>query len=355
MSVQVEAADLTQPGYAIRHYRPDDGEQVLAFLQMVLGEGGAFARTSEFFQWKHIDNHFGPSQMLLAENHEILGVRAFMRWGFNTPQGQVRAVRAVDTATHPGYRRLGVFSRLTKASLEQAKGDGVHLIFNTPNPASMAGYLKLGWKSVGRPRILVRILNLPRLALGALSHRRRRLTEKDVTMFFRGPQRSVDELLAHEERIAAILRLEDELCGDGIRSDRSSNFLRWRYADVPSPKYFAFWSGKSPVTGALIFRPSIRRGLREIMLCELLMGYGAAPELRALIGAFSRTIRADYIVTAATPGTEHCGLLRRAGFIPLPERAGPNLVVYPLNWPVGTLDPTRLEHWRLSLGDLEIF
>jgi GNAT superfamily N-acetyltransferase len=355
VSVQVRAHDHAQPAYVIRHYRPEDGDRVLAFLRMVLGEGGAFARTSEFFQWKHIENHFGPSQMMLADNHEILGVRAFMRWGFKTPYGPVRAVRAVDTATHPGYRRLGVFSRLTKTSLDQAKIDGVHLIFNTPNPASMAGYLKLGWGAVGHPRLLVRVLNVPRMVIGVLQGRRQRITETEIATFFRTPTRSVEELLAREERVAAILRLDDGLCRDGIRTERSGEFLRWRYVDAPSLKYFALWTGKSPVTGALIFRPNIRRGLREIMLCEFLVGYGAAPEVRALITTLARSVRADYIVAAATPGTEHWGLLRRSGFIPLPERAGPNFVAYPLNWPTEAPDPHVLAHWRLSLGDLEIF
>ncbi len=341
--------------FAIRDYQPQDEDQVLRFLRMVLGEGGAFTRTAEFLRWKHVHNHFGPSQILLAAGDEILGLRAFMRWRFNTPEGPIGAVRAVDTATHPHYRRLGVFSRLTRASLDRAKADGVHVVFNTPNPTSMAGYLKLGWRSVGRPRLLVRILNVPRLVIGPFSRRPRRLAAAEMTTFFQRSARSVEELLAHRERLGSILRLDDELCRDGIRTQRSAEFLRWRYAESPGPNYFALWTGTSPVTGALVFRPNVRHGLREIMLCEFLVGYGAAPEVRALIDVLRRTVRADYVVAVATPGTEHWGLLRRAGFLPLPERVGPNFVTYPLQWPANAPDPTTLGHWRLSLGDLELF
>jgi hypothetical protein len=278
-----------------------------------------------------------------------------MRWEFNTPAGPVRGARAVDTSTHPGYRRLGVFSKLTAASLRQLSDDGVHLIFNTPNPHSMAGYLKLGWQSVGRPRLLMKVLNPLRMAAGLARPRARRITEAELGGFFRSAPRPVADLLAHGERVERILGLDDDLSARVIRTARTPGFLRWRYASAPSLSYFAHWTGREPSTGAVIFRPTFRRGLREIMLVELLVGYGAGPEMRELIGSLARSLRADYIVAAATSGTQHEGLLRRAGFVPLPQRFGPYFVVHPLHWPQGAPSPADLAHWRLSLGDLELF
>ena len=48
--------------------------------------GGADRR--ELFVWKHLDNHFGRSIALVAEEDGgIVGLRAFMRWAFNRPGG----------------------------------------------------------------------------------------------------------------------------------------------------------------------------------------------------------------------------------------------------------------------------
>ena len=77
-----------------------------------------------------------------------------MRWRFTTGNTTVRAVRAVDTVTHPEYRRYGVFSALTNKAVEQAKNEGVDLIFNTPNNQVLPGYLKLGWNYVSAIRPL---------------------------------------------------------------------------------------------------------------------------------------------------------------------------------------------------------
>lgn len=342
------------PAFSIRDYEARDESQVIGLLRLVLGEGRSFVRDTDFWRWKHVANPFGASQTLLAVGDELLGIRAFMRWGFRSPAGAIRAVRAVDTATHPGYRRLKVFSRLTQASLERARADGVHLIFNTPNPQSMAGYLKLGWQLVGRLRLLVRVLSPLGLLRAALSRRPDARPPVDPAAFVTAPLPSIDALQSHEAAVEEALAADDVLQGAGLRTQRSPAFLQWRYSAVPSIRYFVAWPG-TPADGFIVFRPNSRRGLREIMLSEIVAGRGGARRVADLARRVAASVRADYLVAAGTPGTPHWQGLREAGFIPLPERFGPNLTVRPLTWPAGAPDPARLDSWRLSLGDLEIF
>ena len=131
---------------------------MLALLRSSLGETSLLQRTPDLFAWKHLDNPFGRSIILVADaGGTIAGLRAFMRWELTTPDGAtLRCVRAVDTATHPDFQRRGIFSRLTEAAVEAAREDGVDLIFNTPNEKSGAGYLKMGWQEVGPIGVMVR-------------------------------------------------------------------------------------------------------------------------------------------------------------------------------------------------------
>ena len=139
----------------VRPFEDADLAGVLDLLRSSLGESAVLERTPELFAWKHLDNPFGRSLLLVAEDEArpdrpIVGLRAFMRWELVTPGGdRVRCVRAVDTATHPEYQRRGIFRRLTLSAVEQAEADGVDMVFNTPNPKSGAGYLSMGWQEVG--------------------------------------------------------------------------------------------------------------------------------------------------------------------------------------------------------------
>ena len=49
--------------------------------------------------------------LVQEDNGRIVGVRAFMQWRW-VQEGKVyKALRAVDTATHPDYQGKGIFKR----------------------------------------------------------------------------------------------------------------------------------------------------------------------------------------------------------------------------------------------------
>ncbi len=342
---------MSVPPYSVREYRAPDEAGVLTLLAQALGGGRAFDRTSAFWRWKHLQNPLGPSLMMVAENSEILGLRAFMRWQFRAGSNTISAVRAVDTATHPAYQRSGVFSTLTRLTVERARDEGVDLIFNTPNEYSLPGYLKLGWSYLGRPRLLVRVLRPWRVVRAVTAGARAGTEELPVPG---APIVPVDELFARPEAVEALLDANDRLCGDAIRTVRHSAFLRWRYASAPSLLYYTCWRRSDSPTVAAIFRPNRRRGLREIMLCELILSEAGAPSVPALIGDLIGSIEADYIVAHAQGGSVHERALRRAGFVPVP-RLGPYFTVRPLSAVAVRVAAARLAQWQLSLGDLEVF
>ena len=126
-------------GVDVRPYRDADEQAVLGLLSDALGGGPAGTRPAEFFRWKHLENPFGRSFMLVAEaDGRIVGLRAFMRWEFVAGDRRFRAVRAVDTATHPDHQGKGIFSRLTLEALDALR-DQADFVFNTPNEKSLPG------------------------------------------------------------------------------------------------------------------------------------------------------------------------------------------------------------------------
>ena len=130
---------------------------MLALLRLTLGKkpDDPYER---FFGWKHRENPFGTSPAWVAEaDGQVVGYRTFLRWEFEAAgRPALRAVRAVDTATHPAYQGRGIFQRLTLQALTELADDGVDLVFNTPNDQSRPGYLKMGWTVVERLPVAVR-------------------------------------------------------------------------------------------------------------------------------------------------------------------------------------------------------
>jgi GNAT superfamily N-acetyltransferase len=338
--VRQRAADL---GISVRPFVDEDLPRVLDLLDASLGGGPAGRRPPELFAWKHLDSPFGRSLLLVAEHEERpIGLRAFMRWRFLAGERELAAVRAVDTATHPDFQGMGVFSRLTKAALDALDGQ-VDLVFNTPNGKSGPGYLKLGWQEVGRVPVAVRVRRPLRL-----------MTARGARPGGPGPPpvaaRPATEALADEAAVAGLLAREPAL--GGLATPRTAEYLRWRYGAAPLLGYRAITEERSgELVGMALFRIRPRGRLWESTVTEVLAG-GDPVTGRQLLHRVARSAAVDHLTLLAPAGTPLAWAARRGGFLPSP--AGILLVANPRTAGLSP-DPTRLDAWALSLGDLEVF
>ncbi len=319
----------------VRMYRDEDLPAVLELLRAALGESSLLQRTPELFRWKHIDNPFGRSVMLIAEVDETLvGLRAFMRWQLDYGGDTIRCGRAVDTATHPDYLRRGIFRLLTLEALDVARDVGLQLIFNTPNERSRPGYLKMGWSDVGPIRVLVRP-HPTRLLRGrhASAPNLDELAPMAIPIESGSPS-TADITSGHSA---------DESAHTGMRTPRSSRYLRWRFAEHPTARYSAAVGS----SGTAVLRANLRKGWSELVISDAL-GPNPTEAVRSVI----RTSKADYDIASFPPGSPGRHAARRAGMFPVPGAAALQLVARSID--ALEVDVFNPKSWRLALSDVEL-
>lgn len=333
---------------SLRPYREEDESAVLELLDASLGGGPVGRRPPSFFRWKHMSNPFGRSFMLVAEDDgRIVGLRAFMRWRFQTGDRELLAVRAVDTATHPDYQGQGIFSRLTLAALDELGGQ-VDLVFNTPNEKSLPGYLKMGWRPVGQVPIRVRVRHPLRVAT-----RRHSLRSIGSGADPPPPDEAPPAAQALRDAEGLSLLLAELQTNPGrITTPRTLEYLLWRYGDAPLLDYRAARiEGRGRSEGLAIFRVRPRGSLWETTIAELLVRDGSATTARRLFRAVAGAADVDHVTCSFPPGTAVGRALR---FATLPAPGGLTLVVRPFRDDL-LPDPVILDSWALTLGDLEVF
>jgi GNAT superfamily N-acetyltransferase len=318
----------------IRRYERPDEDAVLQLLGASLGWVPDDQHV-QFFRWKHQQNPFGASPAWVAESDGVLvGFRVLMPWDFVQPgrAEPVRAVRAVDTATHPDLQGRGIFRRLTLHAVEEMRGEGIDLIFNTPNERSRPGYLKMGWETVGRLPIAAR----PRSLRSLLRVARARVpAEKWSQPSSAGHPAS--SVLDDHRAIAHLLRTMSS--AKGLATSRSPAYLSWRYGFEPL-RYRAVIVEDDPSKGLAVFRLRRRGDALEAALCELLVPAGRGDVARRLVRQVLREARPDHLVAIGADG---------ARLVPLP-RQGPVLVRRDLA--TGAEPPPQ--RWSLTLGDIEL-
>jgi GNAT superfamily N-acetyltransferase len=331
----------------VRPYTDADEAAALEVLAASLGGGPAGRRTSEFFRWKHQLNPFGRSFILVAEAEErVVGVRALMRWRFATDGLVVRAVRAVDTATHPDWQGRGLFTRLTLEAVDRLRSD-TDLIFNTPNTKSLTGYLKMGWRNMGKVPVAVKVRRPLRFVLHVRS-----LNSSVPPRTSRPP---LEDLSASEafDRPGIKELLNAQTKGRRLATPLDLPYLRWRYASAPLLDYRAVVEGDGDhASGLAIFRVRSRGALWESTVCELFSREGDSATCRRLLRRVASAARVDHITCHFPLRSVHASSVRRLGFLPSP--GGVTFVVNPLR-ETPMLDPQDPGSWSLSLGDLELF
>lgn len=334
----------------IRPYREEDEGEVLDLLSVTLGSGPAGRRPPEFFRWKHWENPFGPSYMLVAEaDGRIVGLRALMRWTFRSGDRMIPAVRAVDTATHPDYQGKGIFSRLTREAVEALRGD-VDLIFNTPNEKSLPGYLKMGWSVVEKIPISVRVRKLPRV-VGGLRDLRKAAPSDQL-----GPivdaERAMDVL--SDPGIGSLLEDASAASDARLATPKGAEYLRWRYGAASLVDYrgVRHHSGGA-LTGVALFRVRPRGRLWESTVAEVIVRPGDAGTARRLIRHIVEAASVDHLTCHFPPGSTAGRGARRAGFLPAP--GGMTFVVNELSQGRMRPNPYEPASWALTLGELEVF
>lgn len=331
------AAAATAPsGLTIRIADESDRSAVIGLCRSAL-DWDAQDPNEEFFAWKHDQSPFGASPRWVAVNEagELVGLRVFLRWEFTDPSGTViRAVRAVDTATHPDWQGRGIFRRLTLGAIPDLRGDGVDVIFNTPNDKSRPGYLKMGWSEVGRVPVGVRPASpgsLPALAKArAAAELWSELSDVGVSAV-----EAFSDLEALEQ---LVIRLP---AATRISTRRTPAFLRWRYSLDPL-RYRVVPMGDDLRDGVVVVRFRRRGSALECAVCDVLAPRGVS--VRPVINALAKSSGADYLLRCV--GAEGIA----DGFIPVP-RLGPILT-----WrPVTRMGVPAMSSLQLTLGDVELF
>ncbi len=285
---------------------------------------------AELFRWKHMDNPFGPSPMWVAESGgRLAGFRALMRWELLDESGRTwRAVRAVDTATHPDFQRRGIFSKLTLGAVREMADEGVDIVFNTPNAQSRPGYLKMGWIDVGRLPVTFRPTSL-----GALVRIARARTAAQ-----KWSEPSPVGVCATEA--LADSGVEELLAGQppptGLVTPLSVDYLRWRYG--LEPLHYRAWAPDGPGKAMVLFRVRRRGEARECSVGTVLVPGANKRAARRLLSGLAKAVDADYLL---------CMGVR---FLPMP-RQGPRLTARK----VTSAPNANIGQWHFQLGDVEPF
>ncbi len=310
----------------IREPNSEDNAAIIALLQLSLGES-KLKKSQEIWDFKHYSNPFGISPVFLAEdNGSLIGVRAFMQWRWQLGEVIWTSYRAVDTGTHPDHQGKGIFKKLTLYAIDYVQHLGECFVFNTPNDQSRPGYLKMGWKEVGKIKVALQTISL--LSLFTL-FRKKKYTNS-----------------ISESQLNELCTMHNDFLQskDVLFTPKSVQYLQWRYENNPlqdyivvsTPDYYiAMYVKKHRFFNELRVVETIRVSSAKIrnQICSMISHY--AFQNRCLL------------ITSSD---------RELFYFKIYGSFGPKLTFRAVsNSDKFTATSLHITNWSYSLGDLELF
>lgn len=133
---------------SIRRFKPTDVDRIINLLSIVFDT----KFTKEWWNWKYMSNPNGffgeEGDIWVAEvDNEIIGHYAIMPEKLKVNSKITRVAQSIDTATHPDYRRRGLFTSLAKKVYNDAM-DRYPFIYGFPSEMAYKGFIKLGWRDI---------------------------------------------------------------------------------------------------------------------------------------------------------------------------------------------------------------
>ncbi len=310
----------------IRKSNEIDNNAIVELLKLSLGEG-LLKKTDRIWSFKHLENPFGTSYVLLAfEEDELIGVRALMQWRWQIGEKQWVAYRAVDTATHPSHQGKGIFKVLTLKALEDVRAISEAFVFNTPNDKSRPGYLKMGWKIVDKINVA--------------------LVPSFIYIIKNVFSKSVNTNTISTSRLEYICTEYNNKFRNSnlLFTPKSAKYLKWRYEENPMQNYYVF----STENWYLAMYVKKQKYFNELRVVETIVSSQSSfkSEIQSTISRFALKKGCIIISTADS------NLFK----FKLYGKYGPQLTFKGLTDDAGFVNKALdINVWHYSLGDLELF
>lgn len=364
--------------YAVRPFALRDVADVLELYEVIWDH----ERTEEWLQWRFGANPLVDDvQMIVAEaDGQVIGTEPTLVFRMRAGPERFTAYQPADWMVHPDYRRKGVFSRMTETFLERF-GDRADLYFNFPSDVLVPGLEKFDWTIISPRSTLYRVQDPSAILArrngddGTVRSTVFRTASRLATPVSRGylgvRDRLVSPVSVAVERydsipVSAFVSAYESSLPDALHVERDEDFYEWRF-DNPLWDTTAYVARRDGDVEAGVVTASEKRfGVPITTLLEVVPLDGSADSevYRALLQTIVGDAR-DAALIQVSGDVIPDEVANQFGFFssnefPLAAVTNqPPLAVRPATdredtWRVGSYDPTRGDHWHLSLADRDI-
>lgn len=321
----------------------------------------------EMYEWlfeKNPYNKSGNMMYLLKEGDKVIGCDGLLPNELYVNGKVLLTAHSVKSMTHPGYKKQGIFKKMTENSCERGKQDGVDVIIGLANDQSYPAYKRFGWPTLFEKEVYVKPIFINnilkrRIKIGFLAE----LGNSIYAAFMKGKLKgSMDREIKFE--ILNKVPKEIQKCWDKYKSKynvllvRDYKYLNYRYNERPDVNYVTVLAKlNKEIIGFAILHNSVANGSKMTSAVEFFTDPTNERYIKALangIAWYCYENNLEYAVVGTGLYGEYRNVLLKNGFMVTRKPPKNNMMIaHILSDKVSLEELTGHEKWHITQGDGE--
>ncbi len=309
----------------------------------------------EYLNWEYNSNPDGKALVFLAnEESKIVSQYVVVPRKYAIENEIINASLSLNTITHPAHRGKGYFTKLAELTYSECKKLNIDFTIGFPNKNSVSGFVnKLKFSGIGELPLMLKVVNPFRALYSFLFNSKVR---DEYTYEFNIDLPKVSLLNLNSDLHKYNYFWSEFKKRNVYTTDRSAEFMRWRYIDIPIRKYQLFKIEKNgTIETVLILRSKNIFGVNCGIIVDLLTLKGNT-EIGQLIDQLQKN-KLDLIISSVPLDTPEAQCLKSAGFFKVPKlfmlkKLNVVLRIHSNNISSSITD---FKKWFLTFGDYDIF
>jgi len=240
----------------VKHYEEGDERLIVPLLEKVFGTASL-----EYWNWQFKQNPSGfyKNIWLMMDKGKVVGHYAIIPERMMIQGKEHLCAQSLATATHPDYRRRGIFVTLANKTYQHAaKEHNIFIVYGFAVRASYYGLVrKLGWRNFFPIKRLIRILDTDTFFKG--KSKTKKFLFKAYSRLRKAKER--EEYTYNVEKVNRYGEDYDDLWHKvskrfQVITLRDSKYLNWRFFDRPERSYanFVCRNSEGGILGYLVLR-----------------------------------------------------------------------------------------------------
>jgi hypothetical protein len=245
--MKTETASNTKADFYLESHDSSNLEELLELIKTNYTAGDIVNK--KYLNWQYHANPFGRPVMQVARHavsKDLVGQYLVIPLEYVNNGEKVRGSLSLNTLTREDFRGRGLFTKLAFATYKACLQENISFTIGFPNPNSYPGFVnKLEFKNPGELTFLVKPTNYLGIVSDKIRNRKAERHGNDIPMGSFPPALlkngfTVEEFSFSDDR-ERYVRFWECVCQHySFTTNRSFEYIKWRYSDLPTRTYKIF-------------------------------------------------------------------------------------------------------------------